>query len=317
MQDLQGLGSASTSDTPAWCWRLWHGGIVLSAYIERNCKIAGTSALELGSGTGLVSLVAARCGAAVVATDLPCAMGLLRHNANANFMCTTPAVAPGAGRPTDLSVRCPDGHVLAAVVAEHEDYMCNVCDCFEDEVQIGDTMHCCRDCDFDVCHLCYEAGCGRGSGEHLPSWFTVQCCGAGDRGANESFMDPDTGGTMAVQPLDFTDEGAVARVLSTVVPAVGFPSTIIVADCTYDHELHEPLVNTLCQLREAAVHQEVASCTLLLLHDPRTEEIDNNLFSVLKEQGIVYERVDLADFQDAHERSPEMHLLKAELIPTP
>lgn len=25
MQDLQGLGSASTGEDPAWCWRLWHG----------------------------------------------------------------------------------------------------------------------------------------------------------------------------------------------------------------------------------------------------------------------------------------------------
>jgi release factor glutamine methyltransferase len=45
----------------------------------------GQRFLEVGCGAGLVSLVAARCGAEVVATDLnPHAVGLVQHNARQN-----------------------------------------------------------------------------------------------------------------------------------------------------------------------------------------------------------------------------------------
>jgi release factor glutamine methyltransferase len=50
----------------------------------------GESFLEVGCGAGLVSLVAARAGATVTATDLnPHAVGLLRHNARENRLAVT------------------------------------------------------------------------------------------------------------------------------------------------------------------------------------------------------------------------------------
>lgn len=51
---------------------VWNGAIVLSQYIVRaadNLKLAGRRALELGAGCGLASVVAAACGANVLATD--------------------------------------------------------------------------------------------------------------------------------------------------------------------------------------------------------------------------------------------------------
>ncbi|KAF7792122.1 hypothetical protein EIP86_003152 [Pleurotus ostreatoroseus] len=47
----------------------WPAGQVLSSYIARRGSLKGKSVLELGSGTGLVGLVAAALGANVVITD--------------------------------------------------------------------------------------------------------------------------------------------------------------------------------------------------------------------------------------------------------
>lgn len=55
---------------------------------------AGTTVLELGCGAGVASLVAARSGARVVATDVnPAAVALLRRNAKANGLAVECVVA--------------------------------------------------------------------------------------------------------------------------------------------------------------------------------------------------------------------------------
>ena len=110
----------SDSGERAWSWRQWDGGKVLARYLEQSCssEVAGQVVVELGAGTGLVSLVAARLGAAgVAATDLAHGMDLLKHNAGRNLLAADaaepepePAAAGGSSEAT--SCCCPEGHVL-------------------------------------------------------------------------------------------------------------------------------------------------------------------------------------------------------------
>ena len=54
--------------------RVWDGGVLLSRDLEHaapRLALAGASVVEVGCGTGLVSMVAASLGARVVATDVP------------------------------------------------------------------------------------------------------------------------------------------------------------------------------------------------------------------------------------------------------
>lgn len=62
---------------------VWDAGLVLAKYLEQsNCRnqMHGKIWLELGSGTGIIGLVAAQLGARVVLSDRSNALALLRHN---------------------------------------------------------------------------------------------------------------------------------------------------------------------------------------------------------------------------------------------
>lgn len=62
---------------------VWNAGIALAKYITLADDLelaAGRMTLELGAGCGLVSIVAAACGAAVIATDKGPALDTLRRN---------------------------------------------------------------------------------------------------------------------------------------------------------------------------------------------------------------------------------------------
>ena len=177
---------AVLSDTGerAWSWRQWDGGKVLARYLERSCgsEINGQVVLELGAGTGLVSLVAARLGAAgVAATDLAHGMDLLKHNAVRNLPLADeaePEPEPAAGSPSGAACCCcccccPEGHALGSRAAECEDYICNVCDSDIDE---GGMLWSCAEeqCEgFDLCGNC-EGQARVGEWGSLPTWFKVQ-----------------------------------------------------------------------------------------------------------------------------------------------
>ena len=91
----------SDSGERAWSWRQWDGGKVLARYLEQSCssEVAGQVVVELGAGTGLVSLVAARLGAAgVAATDLAHGMDLLKHNGTTRAAICSPLTPPNRSR---------------------------------------------------------------------------------------------------------------------------------------------------------------------------------------------------------------------------
>ena len=68
---------------PYWAV-LWRSGVALAEELDR-ADLRGQRIVELGCGLGLPSLIAARAGADVLATDIdPDALSLLRLNARAN-----------------------------------------------------------------------------------------------------------------------------------------------------------------------------------------------------------------------------------------
>jgi predicted nicotinamide N-methyase len=75
-------------ETPLPYWSAaWAGGLALASYLrDRPELVAGRRVLDLGSGSGLVGIVAAQVGgASVVAVDIdPFAMAAIQLNARAN-----------------------------------------------------------------------------------------------------------------------------------------------------------------------------------------------------------------------------------------
>jgi hypothetical protein len=176
------LGYASEDGRPAWQWRVWGGPRALVMALQQlQSAVAGAVVLDLASGAGLAVLAAARLDAAlVVATDLPHALPLLQRNlaANGAIETSTPPGAPGDdGATPGGRARCPGGHALKRSVAKCEDHVCNVCgleDALGSGIALGQKVHSCRRCDFDVCGACVSLA-QEGRWEQLPLWFELQC----------------------------------------------------------------------------------------------------------------------------------------------
>ncbi len=65
------LKESSRPDEHAPYWaELWPSALALAQFLSREVNLAGRTALELGSGLGLVGIVAHRCGAEVLLSDL-------------------------------------------------------------------------------------------------------------------------------------------------------------------------------------------------------------------------------------------------------
>ncbi|XP_053419846.1 putative methyltransferase-like protein 21E isoform X2 [Nycticebus coucang] len=66
---------------------VWPSALVLCYFLETNTKqysMADKNVIEIGAGTGLVSIVASLLGAHVTATDLPELLGNLQYNISHN-----------------------------------------------------------------------------------------------------------------------------------------------------------------------------------------------------------------------------------------
>ncbi|XP_041646609.1 uncharacterized protein LOC121511845 [Cheilinus undulatus] len=66
---------------------MWPAALALCSFLENNrerVNLKGKEVLELGAGTGLVTIVASLLGASVTATDLPDVLGNLRSNVMRN-----------------------------------------------------------------------------------------------------------------------------------------------------------------------------------------------------------------------------------------
>ncbi|KAK5872247.1 hypothetical protein PBY51_012966 [Eleginops maclovinus] len=75
--------------------RVWESALHLCGYLEEQfVELRGKRVIELGAGTGVVGILAARLGAVVTLTDLPKVLPQLQANVSANM--------PYSGWPTSL-----------------------------------------------------------------------------------------------------------------------------------------------------------------------------------------------------------------------
>ncbi|XP_042359425.1 EEF1A lysine methyltransferase 3-like [Plectropomus leopardus] len=79
---------------------VWDAALHLCRYFEEQCvELRGKRTIELGAGTGVVGILAARLGAVVTLTDLPLALPQLQANVSAN--------RPSGGWPSTLPTILP------------------------------------------------------------------------------------------------------------------------------------------------------------------------------------------------------------------
>uniref|UniRef100_A0A667YW31 Methyltransferase 21C, AARS1 lysine n=1 Tax=Myripristis murdjan TaxID=586833 RepID=A0A667YW31_9TELE len=112
---------------------IWPGALALCHYLETHCEqlcLLDKAVLEIGAGTGLLSIVATLLGAWVTATDLPDVLSNLRLNLSKNTRgrCRhTPQVA-ALSWGYDLERTYPKSvyrydYILAADVVYHHDFL--------------------------------------------------------------------------------------------------------------------------------------------------------------------------------------------------
>ncbi|NTV61066.1 MAG: methyltransferase domain-containing protein [Chlorobiaceae bacterium] len=87
---------------PYWA-EIWPSAIALSSWLTDQLTMEGKRTIEIGSGVGLVSVVAASCGASVLATDYSGeALRFVRYNAMKN------GVSLGCARLDWRNVQCSE-----------------------------------------------------------------------------------------------------------------------------------------------------------------------------------------------------------------
>ncbi|HMJ32966.1 MAG TPA: methyltransferase domain-containing protein [Baekduia sp.] len=102
--------------TPYWA-RPWPSGLALAGALSAAPPATGARVLELGCGLGAPSLVAARAGADVLATDgVPDAVAFAAHNLALNEVDAQVAVVDWAAHGEALVARGPFDVLLAADV---------------------------------------------------------------------------------------------------------------------------------------------------------------------------------------------------------
>lgn len=87
---------------------VWEAALHLCGYLEdQSVELRGKRIIELGAGTGVVGIVAARLGAVVTLTDLPLALPQLQANVSANMPSSGWPSAP----PTVLPLSWGEDHM--------------------------------------------------------------------------------------------------------------------------------------------------------------------------------------------------------------
>ncbi|KAG7448922.1 S-adenosyl-L-methionine-dependent methyltransferase [Guyanagaster necrorhizus] len=121
---------------------VWPAGQILSNYLVRTLRsfLQGKTVLELGSGTGLVGIVAAKLGAKVYVTDQAPLLDIMRRNVLRNNLASSCTVSElNWGEPTPADIPAPDV-VLAADCVYFEPafplLVQTLCDIYENKPEI-------------------------------------------------------------------------------------------------------------------------------------------------------------------------------------
>ncbi|XP_068587011.1 protein-lysine methyltransferase METTL21C-like [Cebidichthys violaceus] len=112
---------------------VWPAALALCHYLDTHreqLSLVDKTVLEIGAGTGLMSVVAALLGASVTATDLPDVLGKLRANVmkNTRNRCRYTPQVEALSWGHDLESNYPTSvyrydYVLAADVVYHHDFL--------------------------------------------------------------------------------------------------------------------------------------------------------------------------------------------------
>uniref|UniRef100_A0A663MZL6 Uncharacterized protein n=1 Tax=Athene cunicularia TaxID=194338 RepID=A0A663MZL6_ATHCN len=112
---------------------VWPSALVLCYFLETNSKqynLVDKNVIEIGAGTGLVSIVASLLGALVTATDLPELLGNLQHNVlqNTKLKCKNQPHVKELSWGIDLEKNFPRSschfdYILAADVVYHHPFL--------------------------------------------------------------------------------------------------------------------------------------------------------------------------------------------------
>ncbi|XP_078077848.1 protein-lysine methyltransferase METTL21C-like [Mustelus asterias] len=128
----------------------WPGGVELCNFLESNWmefNLTDKNVIELGAGTGLVSIMAGLLGAYVTSTDLTCAFGNLQSNLmrNTRWRSKHQAQVKELAWNVDLDKNFPrsDYHydyILAADVVYHHDFLDDLLATFDYFCQSGSVI---------------------------------------------------------------------------------------------------------------------------------------------------------------------------------
>ncbi|XP_040513620.1 protein-lysine methyltransferase METTL21E-like [Gallus gallus] len=112
---------------------VWPSALVLCYFLETNSKqynLVDKNVIEIGAGTGLVSIVASLLGALVTATDLPELLGNLQHNVlqNTKLKCKHQPCVKELSWGIDLEKKFPRAschfdYIMAADVVYHHPFL--------------------------------------------------------------------------------------------------------------------------------------------------------------------------------------------------
>ena len=127
--------------TPYWAY-YWGGGLALARYVLDNPQcVANRRALDLGAGSGLVAIAAAKSGAShVLAADIaPFAMAAIALNAAANGVAVTPHLGDlTTGPPPAVDIVLVADLFYAAELAEQVTHFLDRCLAANVDILIGD-----------------------------------------------------------------------------------------------------------------------------------------------------------------------------------
>uniref|UniRef100_H3CVN2 Methyltransferase 21C, AARS1 lysine a n=1 Tax=Tetraodon nigroviridis TaxID=99883 RepID=H3CVN2_TETNG len=129
---------------------IWPAALALCHYLDshrQQLDLVDKAVLEIGAGTGLVSVVAALLGAWVTATDLPVALNNLRANVmrNTRGRCRHPPRVAALAWGHDLesaypASACRYDYILAADVVYHHDFLKELLDTMKHLCRPGTTL---------------------------------------------------------------------------------------------------------------------------------------------------------------------------------